>query len=157
MAKHNHEIGKMSVIWVVVLAIVLLGVIYGAYRLGLQKSTNLPPTISEKESQGEMVKPGGEIDVPEGELEESGVEESAIEVNFSKTGNLLDREEWILLYEEPGNPAIDVSLKFTPASRCDLGNGESACDTSQFENGSLVTVKGHREDKEVTVATLKLL
>jgi hypothetical protein len=137
MTNHHNQTGSLPIIFVLVLGIVLAGAIYGTYRFGSQQSTSLPPATEER--------PKASAAIP------------LTPINFSRNGNLLDREGWILLYEEPGNPAIDVTLKFTQNSRCDFGRGELPCETSDFRNGSRVEIEGNQSGKEVSVLKMRLL
>lgn len=142
-----------------VLGIVVVGAIYGAYRFGRQKPSTLPPAVEQTEEPTEVEEPAetqGELEIPKKE-QETTEPLKVVGVNFSQAGNLLNKEGWILLYEEPGNPALDVNLKFTNDSLCDLGKGELPCDTSKFEHGSRVQVEGNKSGKEVTVVKLKKL
>jgi len=88
-----------------------------------------------------------------------------LEVNFSETGNTLNwdsqtesyTDEWTLLYEKPGNPAIAVKLKFDENSICNTGAGDEACDKNKLNNGDMAQVKGNKTGDTVTVIKLEKL
>lgn len=78
------------------------------------------------------------------------------ENNFSKSGNLVNKEEILnLLYDEPGKLASFVVLKFTPESICDLGEVDTTCDLSKLEDGLFVAVTGQQNNNEVEVYKLQ--
>jgi len=70
--------------------------------------------------------------------------------NFVKTGNLVATaingktdEGWSLLYEEPGKPALKVSLIFSNESMCDQGSGNQPClILSSLSIGERIKVEG---------------
>ncbi len=85
-----------------------------------------------------------------------------LEINFTKTGSILNwdsqtetyTENWILLYEEPGKPALSVKLVFNENSFCTISQEEKICDKADFNNGDRAEVRGHRKDKIVIVTSL---
>jgi hypothetical protein len=78
-------------------------------------------------------------------------------VNFSEIGNLVNRgDELVLVYEEPGKPALQKTLVFEQASRCNKGTGEVSCMGISFENGDRAFVEGRAEEGRLTVILLRL-
>jgi hypothetical protein len=72
-------------------------------------------------------------------------------VNFSQTGNLVKQGgKFVLVYDQPGNPAATVNLVFTSSSVCDFEKG-GFCDERLFGQGERVRVDGNREGDTVTV------
>lgn len=143
MNKLQNEKVAISIIIIVILAVIVVGVVYGAYLSFNQKPVSLPATSSTQPT----------------------VALKTLEINFTETGNILNwdsqtesyTEDWTLLYEKPGNPAISVKLVFNEASLCDLGEGEKVCDKSEFNNGDRAKVEGNRNNGEVTVINLTKL
>jgi len=83
-----------------------------------------------------------------------------IKVNFSKKGTLLIREDgWIFLWDEPGQLALNVKLKFTEQSVCIFGGREKDCPLLNVgpESYDYVSLEGNRNDGEVTVVKLEEL
>ena len=83
-----------------------------------------------------------------------------IKVNFSKKGTLLIREDgWIFLWDEPGQLALNVKLKFTEQSVCIFGGEEKDCPLLNVgpESYDYVSLEGNRNDGEVTVVKLEEL
>jgi hypothetical protein len=150
MKSLQNEKGVIPVIVVVILAIIVVGVGYGVYQSFGPKPTSLPSMPS--------AEPSGE---PSASEEPTTEPQQALEINFTETGNILNwdsqtesyTEDWTLLYEKPGNPAISVKLVFDENSLCD---GE-VCDTSKLNNGDRAKVEGNRSGDEVTVINLAKL
>jgi hypothetical protein len=163
MRKSKNEQGVALVILVVFL-VVAATVVYGGAKI-MKKPINLPglqlPTGNNSE---ETIAPteGMEPQIsPKQDLEEPESQPVLVE-NFDRTGNLTDwdanaeREtgDWILLYEEPGRPAIVANLTFNTFSKCDLGSGEEVCDKSKLELGVRARVQGNEKEGKVTVIKL---
>lgn len=78
--------------------------------------------------------------------------------NFEQQGNLISQQgkRWILIYEEPGKPALTVKLSFTQSSVCDLQQGKKPC--SEYdkygESGDRVKVVGEKKNGTVEVKKL---
>ncbi len=150
MKSLQNEKGVIPVIVVIILAVIAVGVGYGVYQSFGQKPISLPglPTAAPSAAPSASESPTAEP-------------QQALEVNFTETGNVLNwdsqtesyTEDWTLLYEKPGNPAISVKLVFDENSLCD---GE-VCDTSKLNNGDRVKVEGNRSGGEVTVISLTKL
>ncbi|MGI5840659.1 MAG: hypothetical protein ACOX6N_00330 [Patescibacteria group bacterium] len=80
---------------------------------------------------------------------------TAIEANFNESGNLIkENDSWNFLYEEPGQPALKVSLNFTGESRCDISGSVVECDDVNIETGARAMVKGDKIGNIVTVYNL---
>ncbi len=81
------------------------------------------------------------------------------EINFSKTGNIVEQQgEWNLVYEEPGRPALRVSLVFTEDSKCLRDNQEEqTCFPIYWENGDRTEIRGTRDSDQVEVESLKII
>lgn len=135
MKKLKNEQGVASVMLIILLVTAAI-VVYGGVKI-IKKPVNLP------DFQEPQISP-------------------ALMENFDKTGNLTDWNanaerqtgDWILLYEEPGRPAIVANLAFNTFSKCDLGKGEEACDKSKLELGAMARVQGSEKDGVVTVIRL---
>lgn len=80
---------------------------------------------------------------------------------FEETGNLiinnpgLPEGVWYLVYEGPGEPALNEALVFTEDSVCISDEGEEVCDLDVLEEGSRVEVKGLATEDGVEVETLR--
>lgn len=68
---------------------------------------------------------------------------------FTQTGNIknvatgeIEEDDWVLIYEEPGAPALTKKLSFTTQSKCVFEGREMLCDTSRLEQGQRVTIMG---------------
>lgn len=69
---------------------------------------------------------------------------------FMEEGNIknmatgeIEEDDWILVYEKPGAPALTVGLIFTTESRCVVEKGIPLfCNTANFEQGERVLVMG---------------
>ncbi|MDO8557296.1 MAG: hypothetical protein Q7R98_02420 [Candidatus Jorgensenbacteria bacterium] len=78
---------------------------------------------------------------------------------FKKTGYLTRSDGsagnngWNLLYEEPGAPALRVSLRFTSQSACHYQDKAEVC-VADSVAGDLVTVRGIREGGSVVVRSM---
>lgn len=75
--------------------------------------------------------------------------------NFSDNGVLLsDAGGWVILYEEPGQPALNANLVFDANSQCDTGGGLGACNTAAFTHGTDIDVTGYLSGNNLTVHQL---
>lgn len=78
-------------------------------------------------------------------------------INFSQVGNLSQKDnDWYLVYEEPGNPALAVKLQFDKDSVCDFDKG-GKCDLSIFVEGGRIRVDGVKKDDTVLVVGMTLV
>lgn len=74
--------------------------------------------------------------------------------DFVQTGNLrAEKTFWLLVYEEPGKPALQAKLFFTPDSRCNT----QVCANLPLKNGQRVTIEGSKSGDEVKVSQLTTL
>src|SRR6056297_3056855 len=83
-------------------------------------------------------------------LLEGSKDELSEEVNFSETGNLTRKgENWQLVYEKSGQPALTAKLKFTEQSRC-INTPETeesiSCSQISWEQGARATVNGIKDN-----------
>ncbi len=88
-------------------------------------------------------------------LLEGSKDELSEEVNFSETGNLTRKgENWQLVYEKSGQPALTAKLKFTEQSRC-INTPETeesiSCSQISWEQGARATVNGIKDNSAVEV------
>ncbi len=85
------------------------------------------------------------------------------QADFIKDGRLhlsnagQEIENWTILYEEPGEPAVIANLNFNNRSKCDFGQGEQICSEKHFENGMRVHIEGVKNGNDLTVLKLKVL
>lgn len=159
----KNEQGAALVIVIILLVVAAAGV-YGGAKI-LKKPISLPGFQSPTGSSSEKTSvPTRGIDPqisPAQDLDKSGDQPVLVE-NFDETGNLTDWDasverqtgDWILLYEEPGRPAIVAKLTFNAFSKCDLGSGEKVCDKSKLELGARARVQGSDKGGRVTVIKL---
>jgi len=79
--------------------------------------------------------------------------------NFTKKGNLSLQEngDLFLVWDEPGNPAANVKLKFTAQSICIIGGIGKDCNLAKTitEGSSYVEVEGNLADNKVEVIKLE--
>jgi hypothetical protein len=77
--------------------------------------------------------------------------------NFSEIGNLTEQNNnWVLVYEEPGKPALNVELQFSDQSECfDSDSEKIACEPGSWEEGIRVEVSGFESEKSVQVSELR--
>lgn len=93
-------------------------------------------------------------------IDEIACEDSDIgSSNFIETGNIVsDEDDWNIVYEKPGAPALVKSLIFNSDSVClDSNNLSLDCSLSPWENGDRVEVKGILVDDGVQVISLNLI
>lgn len=82
--------------------------------------------------------------------------ETVLEVaDFIKEGNLAgsNEEDWSLVYEEPGKPALKVGLVFNEKSACNKDGVNQTCVDFGLV-GDRITVEGINKDNKVTVLKL---
>ncbi len=108
----------------------------------LEKEENKPTTVQEQKSNSPQVQ--------------------NLQGDFNETGNITNFDaalgettnEWRLVYEKPGQPAVTTPLVFDSDSRCDLGSGLKPCSLVALENGMRVTIEGLDNVNEVIVLQL---
>jgi hypothetical protein len=68
---------------------------------------------------------------------------AGLQVDFSETGNLMgDKDQWTLVYEKPGAPALTALLAISGETGC-LVNGVSLpCAEAKWNQGDRATVQG---------------
>lgn len=163
----NDKRGISPIIVILLLIIVSSGVGFGAYWL----SQKLAPRPSILESPPVLEKPSlpesEEVELPEKPTPSPAIAPASApspspEINFVQEGNILNwdaasetyTENWRLLYEAPGNPALSVDLIFDENSLCDLGQGEEVCVLQKLTNGERARIEGSREGAQVLVINL---
>jgi len=79
------------------------------------------------------------------------------EINFSETGNLVidTSDNWYLVYEKPGAPALSVVLNFTGKTKCFEGEAQKKCSALTVEEGERVEVKGYESEGMVEVSEIR--
>mgnify|MGYP006195663719 FL=1 len=82
---------------------------------------------------------------------------------FEREGNLtrnnpgMEPDIWYLIYEEPGQPALNTQLVFDATSICADGDENTTCDPETLETGMRVYILGEQEDDQsVRVIRLEL-
>ncbi len=72
--------------------------------------------------------------------------EGSSEVDFEKEGNLVKQNnDWILVYEEPGKPALTLILDFSTCSECK---------PEEYDQGVRVEVKGDKTEDGLKVTEM---
>jgi len=81
------------------------------------------------------------------------------EANFQKQGNIVNKEDGlVLIYEEPGKPALTTSLFFTPLSVCMIENGQNVnCELINWQDGNRVEINGVKQGDILEVYSLLLI
>lgn len=79
-------------------------------------------------------------------------------IDFEKTGNLTKSDEdWILVYDGAGKPALMAKLVFSKESLCNIsGRRAVLCSDAKLNVGDRVTITG-REETENTVSVTELI
>lgn len=141
-----------------ILLIVFLGIAVGggAYLLS-KKSTNIKSGV-----------PGGKITeqlIPEtnpnlriSPAGQTNPTTSQAQGNFTQKGNLSLQENgnMFLVWDVPGNPAVNVQLKFTDQSICLIGGKNDCSLLKKFADGlAYCRVEGNRISDKVTVSKLE--
>jgi len=134
-------------ILVIVLTIVVGLIVWGYYEYNSQ-------SVGVTEEAADSVR--GETE--EGKLMPVPVEKVDKVNQKHLTGNLVKGDtggrEWTLLYEEPGDPALTMVLKFDNSSICKIGKLEGVCDKTKFTIGDRVEVWGVEENSKLLVSRL---
>jgi len=77
---------------------------------------------------------------------------------IEKTGNLTKQNgNWVLVYEEPGKPALTLKLEFNANSLCEKGAQKDICVLENFKIGSRVRISGVINGNNLNVHTLNIL
>ncbi|MFA7088229.1 MAG: hypothetical protein WC146_02715 [Patescibacteria group bacterium] len=88
-------------------------------------------------------------------LEENGLAAGAEPIFFEKTGNITkNRDDWNLIYEEPGKPALSKILEFTDSSECFNQSESKPCSPVFWGIGSRVKVEGWDNSEKVVITKL---
>jgi hypothetical protein len=75
--------------------------------------------------------------------------------NFDKTGNLSRQDgKWVLIYEEPGKPALVASLSFNEKSICEKGAQKDVCVLNNLNIGERTRIVGTLDGGILTVYDL---
>ncbi len=97
------------------------------------------------------VSSGGEVEIKNFEVIED-------ELNFSEIGNIVNRDgSWVLVYEEPGSPALTLSLAFDGLSMCTDEREDNSCLPAYWENGDRVEVNGVKEGELLLVRNFRVI
>lgn len=90
--------------------------------------------------------------------------EEKCDPGFIKKGNITSatadesKNEWLLVYEEPGKPALNNPLVFIESSVCYLTDGtQSPCSDIKFKSGDNVEISGDIKDGKVVVSELVMI
>lgn len=90
--------------------------------------------------------------------------EEKCDPGFIKKGNITSattdesKNEWLLVYEEPGKPALSNKLIFNDRSVCYLTDGtQSICSEIKFKSGDSVEISGDIKDGKVTILELVMI
>jgi hypothetical protein len=82
--------------------------------------------------------------------------------NFEQEGNLvrgnpgMKTDAWYLIYEKPGQPALNVELRFTGSSICVERGQENICNPDKLEPGRRARVAGGKDGEAVNVTRLEM-
>lgn len=89
---------------------------------------------------------------------ESAVRKTEKQYGYVQEGNIkniatgaVESDDWILLYEKAGAPALTSGLIFTTTSRCVVAERVSLCNTATFEQGQRVRVMGIKDAEGMVV------
>ena len=91
----------------------------------------------------------GQVEVKEFQI--VGTDENTVE----KTGYLTDSNGvWVLVYEEPGKPALTLDLVFDQQSNCLINEEPKVCVPEDLIVGSRVTIQGLTIENQLMVRNL---
>jgi hypothetical protein len=77
---------------------------------------------------------------------------------FQKEGYLnFEDENWVLVYEEPGSPALTVELELEENAMCIDDGIRTLCFASSFDEGLRVKVSGEEDDGKVIVKEIEFV
>jgi len=149
---------------IVILVIVVVGVAIGGgvYFLS-KKSSNLKLRVPGKGAGVvDQTVPGVETQ-PNSQVSPSQQVSPVVsqaQVNFTQKGNLSLHEDgsMYLVWDVPGNPAVNVQLKFTDQSTCLIGGKNNCALLKKFADGlAYCQIEGNRVSDLVTVQKLEEL
>lgn len=144
-----------KVTWYSTVAAVLLGI--GIFALGMYIGS-----LYERGRAAMEIVEGLKIDRKS--IVERTTEDVAPTALFMQEGNIknmatgeIEEDDWILIYDQPGAPALTRKLIFTTESRCVVEKGIPLfCNTANFEQGERVLVMGvPNEDGSIFVERLE--
>lgn len=99
--------------------------------------------------------PRKEVTIHQTEKQYEYVQEGNIKNNA--TGS-IEADDWVLIYEKSGSPALIIGLVFMTNSRCATGAYVGLCNTAMFEQGQRVKVMGHPDtDGKVIVERMEIV
>lgn len=133
---------------IVVLGIVIGGGVYWAYK-------NVGKKEISSTDKGKLTEP-----VETTSTTKPTIEKTTKTGNFSKKGAAVAQEDgWVLIWDEPGQMAANVKLKFTDQSTCILGGEKKDCGLINLgpESYNRASVEGNRVGDEVTVIKMEEL
>jgi hypothetical protein len=92
------------------------------------------------------------------EIETFEIIEDDNKPEFIEIGNITkDNNQWYLVYEKPGKPALRVELLFDDDSRCDDQRADNSCLPAYWRVGDRVEIKGVLENEKVRVKIFKII
>jgi len=157
--KNSREIGLAPI---ALLIIVVLGIaVGGGAYLFSKKSINIKPITPEKGIIGQTtpeISPNSQT-LPN-EKKSPVLQTSPTPGNFTQKGNLSLQKngEMFLVWDVPGNPAVNVQLKFTDQSICLIAGKNDCSQLKEFADGlAYCNIEGNKVGNKVTVAKLEEL
>jgi hypothetical protein len=145
------------------LAIIVLGIVIGGGAYLIYSRMGGSPTFKTPVEKTPLSVETRDNAVDSGSLTsgtETETQTPSVVVNFTQQGSLFVRDgSWVFLWDEPGQIALNVKLKFTDQSDCILGGEEKDCGliNNGPEDYDYVSLEGNREGDEVTVVKLEEL
>lgn len=148
--------GKVKKAYLLASVIFLIVVFFASWQIfssRLNRSTDLNSLVGTED--GLTVVPTESVSLaPQPDLLAENFRQVGYLTNFDSLAE-EETENWFLVYERPGKPALKVKLIFTSQSRC----GGEGCFQEAFENGQRVSILGsinkNLDPAEVTVFTLE--
>ncbi|MBU1000001.1 hypothetical protein KKE78_01210 [Patescibacteria group bacterium] len=134
--------------FITLLVIVIIGMAIGiviyilSSNRALKEKTVQPDPVAVTETKNQAT-----------QIPQTNPEPSSVKSNFSHEGAFFAGEDgWVFLWEEPGQLALTVKVKFTGQSVCRLGGGEKDCAliSTGPESYDRVILEGERVGDEVT-------
>jgi len=109
-------------------------------------------------AQAEFTVPSADkVEIKSFELVHDYQEPGRNDNDFSEAGNIIGQDnDWQLVYEKPGQPALTADLEFGPQSSCFAGadQGLRPCLPPFWSSGDRVKVEGQVTDGTVAVSDL---
>jgi hypothetical protein len=92
------------------------------------------------------------------EIESFIVNDEVGRADFKKIGNLTKSgENWNLVYEEPGKPALSLRLEFNESSLCADTYENKSCSPVYWGVGDRAEIIGYKSDNRVLVSNLRII